>query len=128
MVTQLDLPCLRNAVRITQFMQREGNLKDKLKVIVNRLGLEDTQISMNKALDTLGCTVFASVPNDYGTMVEARNNGVPLLMQAPRAKVTKSVQQLAQLLDSNAGESEDKPDDKKAGRRSIFSFLGSGEK
>jgi pilus assembly protein CpaE len=128
MVTQLDLPCLRNAVRITQFMQREGNLKDKLKVIVNRLGLEDTQISMNKALDTLGCTVFASVPNDYGTMVEARNNGVPLLMQAPRAKVTKSVQQLAQLLDSNAGESEDKPDDKKAGRRSIFSFLGSGAK
>lgn len=128
MVTQLDLPCLRNAVRITQFMQRTNDLKDKLKVVVNRLGLEDSQISMNKALETLGCAVFASVPNDYGTMVEARNNGVPLLTQAPRAKVTKSLQQLAVLLDSTSGESEDRPDDKKAARRSLFSFLGAGSK
>lgn len=128
LITQLDLPCLRNAVRITQFMQREGNLKEKLKVIVNRLGLEDSQISMNKALETLGCPVFTSIPNDYGTMVEARNNGVPLLTQAPRAKVTKSLQQLAGLLDNAGGEGEEKPDDKKAGRRGLFSFLGAGAK
>ncbi len=126
MITQLDLPCLRNAVRITQFMQREGTLKDKLHIVVNRLGLEDSQISMNKALETLGCPVFASVPNDYGTMVEARNNGVPLLTQAPRAKVTKSLHQLAALLDRSTGESDDKADEKKAGRRGLFSFLGSG--
>ncbi len=128
MVTQLDLPCLRNAVRITQFIQRSSDWKDKLKVVVNRLGLEDSQISMNKALETLGCAVFASVPNDYATMVEARNNGVPLLTQAPRAKVTKSLQQLAVLLDSRNGNEEERPDDKKAGRRSLFSFLGAGAK
>lgn len=128
MITQLDLPCLRNAVRITQFMQRTGDLKDKLKVVVNRLGLEDSQISMNKALETLGCPIFASIPNDYGTMVEARNNGVPLLTQAPRAKVTKSLQQLALLLDANPSDSDERSDDKKAARRGLFSFLGSGAK
>lgn len=128
MITQLDLPCLRNAVRITQFVQRQGDLSDKLKIVVNRLGLEDSQISMNKALETLGREVFASVPNDYATMVEARNNGVPLLTQAPRAKVTRAVQQLAQLLDSSQGDDEERPDDRKAGRRGLFSFLGAGSK
>jgi len=126
LVTQLDLPCLRNAVRLMQFFQRRENLLDKVKVVVNRLGLEDSQISMAKALETLGREVFASIPNDYGTMVEARNNGVPLITQAPRAKVTKAVQQLAALLDGNEGlDSEERLEDKKP-RRGIFSFLGAG--
>jgi pilus assembly protein CpaE len=59
-------------------------------------------------------------------MVEARNNGAPLLMQAPRAKVTKSLQQLATLLDNGTNETEEKSDDKKA-RRGLFSFLGTAK-
>jgi len=123
LITQLDLPCLRNAVRIMQFFQRHETLLEKVKVVVNRLGLEDSQISMAKALETLGREVYASIPNDYGTMVEARNNGVPLITQAPRAKVTRAVQQLAAMLDGGNVEPEEKADDKKA-RRGLFSFLG----
>ncbi|HUQ70027.1 MAG TPA: AAA family ATPase, partial [Planctomycetaceae bacterium] len=123
LVTQLDLPSLRNAVRLMQFFQRIEGLADKVKVIVNRLGLEDSQISVTKAFETLGREVYATIPNDYGTMVEARNNGVPLLTQAPRAKLTKAVQQLAQLLDAAATEGEPPVEDRKA-RRGLFSFLG----
>jgi pilus assembly protein CpaE len=123
LITQLDLPCLRNAVRLIQFFQRHETLTDKVKIIVNRLGLEDSQISMTKALETLGREVYASIPNDYGTMVEARNNGVPLITQAPRAKVTKALQQLGGMLDDRPAEAEERADDKKT-RRGIFSFLG----
>lgn len=123
LVTQLDLPSLRNAVRLMQFFQRMDGLADKVKVVVNRLGLEENQISVTKALETIGREVFATIPNDYGTMVEARNNGVPLLTQAPRAKLTKAVMQLAQQLDGPAAEPEAPADDKKA-RRGLFSFLG----
>jgi pilus assembly protein CpaE len=123
LVTQLDLPSLRNAVRLMQFFQRMEGLTDKVKVIVNRLGLEENQISVTKALETIGREVYASIPNDYGTMVEARNNGVPLLTQAPRAKLTKAVQQLAQQLDAVAADPEAPAEDKKA-RRGLFSFLG----
>lgn len=123
LITQLDLPCLRNAVRLMQFFQRQETLMDKVKIIVNRLGLEDSQISMTKALETLGREVYTSIPNDYGTMVEARNNGVPLVTQAPRAKVTKALQQLAAMLDDRPADAEEKPDDKKQ-RRGLFSFLG----
>lgn len=125
LVTQLDLPSLRNAVRLMQFLQQHDGLIDKVRIIVNRLGLEENQISLTKALETLGHEVYLQIPNDYATMVEARNNGVPLLTQAPRAKLTKSIQQLAQLLSPGAV-SDDKTDDKKS-RKGLFSFLGSSK-
>lgn len=123
-VTQLDLPSLRNAVRLIQFFKRRPGLYDKVKVVVNRMGLDDNAISLNKALETLGREIFATIPNDYATMVEARNNGVPLITQAPKARVTKSILQLVQSLDGPS-EAEEKPDDRKTSRRGgLFSFLG----
>ena len=126
-VTQLDLPSLRNAVRLLQYLKRKPGLYEKVKVIVNRMGLDDKAISLSKALDTLGREVYAQIPNDYGTMVEARNNGVPLITQSPKAKLTKSLIQLAQSLSAPIVV-EEKPDDRKAPARKggLFSFLGSG--
>ena len=125
-VTQLDLPSLRNAVRLMQFLKRRPGLYDKARVIVNRMGLDDNTISLNKALETLGCAIYATIPNDYATMVEARNNGVPLVTQAPKARVTKSIMQLVQSLDGPA-EPEDKPEERKPVKKGgLFSFLGSG--
>lgn len=125
-VTQLDLPSLRNAVRLMQYFKRRQGLYDKVKVVVNRMGLDDNTISLNKALETLGREVFATIPNDYATMVEARNNGVPLITQAPKARVTKSIMQLVQNLEGPS-ESDEKPEDRKPARKGgLFSFLGSG--
>ncbi len=125
-VTQLDLPSLRNAVRLMQFFKRRQGLYDKVKVVVNRMGLDDNTISLNKALETLGRDIYATIPNDYATMVEARNNGVPLVTQAPKARVTKSIMQLVQSLDG-PGEPEEKAEEKKPQKKGgLFSFLGSG--
>lgn len=126
LVTQLDLPCLRNVVRLMQYFEQRDTLVDKVKVVVNRLGLEDTQISLNKALETIGREIFWQVPNDYATMVEARNNGVPLVQQAPRAKITKSFEQLAGTIDQSAPKEKTEPEVKQ--RKGLFSFLGSGSK
>lgn len=130
LVTQLDLPCLRNVVRTTQFFDQNEKMASKVKVVVNRLGLNDSQISLNKALETIGREIYWQVPNDYSTMVESRNNGVPLILEAPRAKLTKTLQQLAdsvsgvERVESDEEESAEKP--KKS--KSIFSFLGNGSK
>ncbi len=98
MVVQLDLPCLRNLVRLqTSFDEIEG-LRDKVKIVVNRVGLESGQIKLKKAKETIGRDIFFQIPNDYRTMVEVRNNGVPLLEQAPKAPITLAMQGLAKLL------------------------------
>lgn len=128
LVTQLDLPCLRNVVRLLQFYDQQESLADKVKVVVNRLGLQDTQISLNKALETIGRDVYWQIPNDYGTMVESRNNGVPLLTYAPKAKLTREIEKLAHALDRSEEGMGIDSEDSKASRKSIFSFLGGGSK
>jgi pilus assembly protein CpaE len=103
LVTQLDLPCLRNVVRLVMSFANMEGLADKVKIIVNRVGLESGQITLKKAEETIGKEVFWQIPNDYRTMIDARNNGVPLIESAPRAAVTQSFIALAKAL---SGDSE----------------------
>jgi len=98
LIVQLDLPCLRNMVRVLVSLQQIESIRDKIKVVVNRVGLESGQISLKKAKETIGREIFFQIPNDYRTMVEMRNNGQPLIEQAPKAAITQAVAQLTDLL------------------------------
>ncbi|QDT42719.1 CobQ/CobB/MinD/ParA nucleotide binding domain protein [Gimesia alba] len=125
LTAQLDLPCLRNVVRLSQFFDNNEYVSDKIKVVMNRLGLEDTQISISKALETIGRDIFCQIPNDYATMVESRNNGVPLVVQAPKAKLTRTIMELA---NSVGGESISVTDDSAARKKkSLFGFLNNSK-
>ncbi len=128
LVTQLDLPCLRNVVRLTHYFEQREGLLDKIKVVVNRQGLEDEQISMSKALETIGREISWTVPNDYATMVEARNNGIPLMDQAPRAKITRAIEAIALAVGDAASTKPQTDEKEKKVKRGLFSFLGSGSK
>ncbi len=98
MVTQLDLPCLRNVVRLIMSFEKMNKLSEKVKIVVNRVGQGGASISIKKAQETLGREVYWQLPNDYKTMIEVRNNGVPLIEQAPKAAITQSITQLAAAL------------------------------
>ncbi len=98
MVMQLDLPCLRNVVRLMMSFDDDQELRNKVKIIVNRAGHDEGQISLKKAQETIGRDIYWQVPNDYRVMVEVRNNGVPLVQQAPKAGITISIGQLADAL------------------------------
>lgn len=124
LVTQLDLPCLRNVVRMMQYFDQNETLAEKIQILVNRLGLEDSQISVNKALETIGRDIAWQIPNDYATMVDSRNNGVPLISRAPKAKVTKALEKMAHSFDGSSGANADTSDEKKP-RKGLFSFLSS---
>ncbi|QDU82241.1 Septum site-determining protein MinD [Polystyrenella longa] len=122
-LTQLDLPSLRNIVRVLQFFDQYDNIADKVQVVVNRIGLSDSQISLNKALETIGRDIGWQFPNDYATMIESRNNGIPLVEQAPRAKLTKVFQQMAQSFSGAPAEKTEDDLNKKG--KSIFSLFKS---
>ena len=104
LVVQLDLPCLRNLVRLQMSFDEIEGLGEKLKIVVNRVGLESGQIKLKKARETIGRDIFAQIPNDYRTMIEVRNNGVPLFEQAPKAPITTAMRDLADRLN---GEKQD---------------------
>ena len=104
LVCQLDLPALRNVVRVLQYLDLQEKNAPKVKIVLNRMGLTDRQISVTKAMETIGREVYWKLPNDYGTMIESRNNGVPLISHAPTSRLTESVRGLAAKLDgSDAG-------------------------
>ena len=124
LVTQLDLSCLRNVVRIMQFLEQVPGIKEKVDIIVNRAGLEDNDISLNKALETIGRTVFWQLPNDYATMVGARNNGLPLCQFAPKARLTRSLSDMVRLLTSS--DSGTKPVDERVRKKSGLFGLFAG--
>jgi pilus assembly protein CpaE len=105
LVTQLDLPCLRNVVRLLMSFGEINGLKDKVKIVVNRVGL-DNQISLKKAQETIGREIFWQLPNDYRAMVEVRNNGVPLLEQAPKSPLTQAIVHLGGALTADGKPAE----------------------
>jgi pilus assembly protein CpaE len=116
LVTQLDLPCLRNVVRLMMSFGEMEAIKDKVKIVVNRAGL-DNQISLKKAKETMGREIFWQLPNDYRVMVEVRNNGVPLIEQAPKAAITQSIIALADALGGDKKPEDVAADAGKSGSR-----------
>jgi pilus assembly protein CpaE len=126
LVTQLDLPCLRNVVRL---MMSFGNMKgvaEKVKILINRVGLDSGNISLKKAQETIGRDIFWQLPNDYRTMVEMRNNGVPLIELSPKASITQAIVGLADALSGAKPEAEEEV--VKSGKSRLLGFLSKGSK
>jgi pilus assembly protein CpaE len=117
LVAQLELTSLRNVVRMLHTMDKEEGLGEKVKIIMNRVGAEDSEITLEKAQETIGRPIYWQVPNDYKSMLGARNSGVPLLMHAPKSRVHQSLVGLANTLCGKVP-----ADAPKKERRSFFSF------
>ena len=120
LISQLDLPCLRNVVRLMSSFREIDNLEQKVKILVNRAGLNQGQISLKKAQETLGREIFWQLPNDYQSMVAARNNGVPLMESCPKSPLAQSMDLLAQMLVGGG----DKASAPQAGKGSLSRLFG----
>ena len=121
LLTQLDLPCLRNVVRLLTSLESYDGVNEKTHVVVNRSGLDKTQISSQKAEETIDREIFWRIPNNYGAISDCRNNGVPLLQSAPKAAITHSINELAERLSGDLPtDSEDNP---KKGKKNWLGFL-----
>lgn len=91
LVTQLDVSSLRNVVRVMLSMNEREGLEPKVKVIANRVGSSDAEISIQRAEETIGRSIFSRIPNDSRTMLASRNAGIPLISHAPKSKLFQSV-------------------------------------
>lgn len=111
LASQLDLPCLRNVVRLMMSFGEMEGIREKVRILVNRVGKDDGQISLKKAEETIGAPIYWQLLNDYRVMVEVRNNGVPLIEHAPRAAITQQIAALAATLSGK----EPGPEETKAG-------------
>ncbi len=97
LVAQLELSSLRNVVRMLATLDMDPVVGPKVKVVINRVG-QDSEITIKKAEETIGKPIFWQVANDHKTVVESRNQGVPLITAAPKSKVHQNIYALAHAL------------------------------
>jgi len=119
LTAQLELSSLRNVVRLVHTLGQEEALADKVRVVVNRAGVESGEdgISAKKAEEVIGKPIFWQVPNETKTVIAARIAGHPLVKYAPKSKVQLSIGGLAQTLYG-------KPVSGSEGRGSKWGFFG----
>ncbi len=94
LVFRLDFASLRNARRALEYLERLGVGRDRIRLVVNRYG-QPKEISPAKAEEVLGMKVFHLVPDDPKAVNRSNNNGVPVVLEEPRAGVSKSLAKLA---------------------------------
>ena len=109
-------------MRLMTSFQSNPGLADKVKIVLNRVGLDCGHISLKKAQETIGREIFWQIPNDYRTMIEVRNNGVPLVEQAPKAAVTQSIVNLAAALTGTSNTEGDTAEGSRAALTRLFNF------
>jgi pilus assembly protein CpaE len=104
LIAQLELSSLRNVVRLIHSLSPEGDLGDKLRVIINRAGsdISEDGITAKKAEEVIGKPIFWQVPNEAKPMIGSRVAGQPLVKFAPKSKVQQSFQGLVQALTGRA--------------------------
>jgi pilus assembly protein CpaE len=93
-VIRLDFASLRNARRTIEHLERLGINRDRLRLVVNRYG-QPKEVPYAKAEEALGLTIFHYVPEDPKAVNRANNNGIPVVIESPSAKVSKSLAKLA---------------------------------
>ncbi|MFN8008932.1 MAG: AAA family ATPase [Terriglobia bacterium] len=77
LISNTDLPSLRNAQRCLSIFERMGYKKDKIKLLINRYQ-KSLEIRSKDIEETLNFPVYWFFPNDWPTVMNAVNRGTPL--------------------------------------------------
>jgi len=98
LISVLSLPCLANTNKLLRSFIDLGYLqKEQLKVVLNRY-MKKSEITLQDAKKGIGHDLFWIIPNDYGTTMSAINNGKPLPEIAPKSKIVKSFNEMAEMM------------------------------
>lgn len=97
-VVQLDLTCLRNTVRFLELFQQFEGMSERIKLVANRVGSHESEISLKTAEDTLKIPISWQVPNATKLFSAARAKGVPIGAVAAGSRIHQSFIEIAQSL------------------------------
>ncbi len=94
LVLRLDFTSLRNTRRAIEHLEHLGIDRDRMRLVVNRYG-QPKEVPAAKAEEVLGLKIAHYIPDDPKTVNRANNNGVPLILESPSARISKCVVKLA---------------------------------
>jgi pilus assembly protein CpaE len=109
MVIHLELTCLRNTARLLSLFQQFEGMAQRVKLVVNRAGSSEAEISLKKAEETLKMPVSWQVPLAIKSFQNARIRGVPLGEAAPGTRPHQAILEMARALRPDSSADSDQP-------------------
>ena len=102
LVVQQSVPNLHDAARMYELMTRNlGIRSDRITIVVNRY-LRSAAVALSDIQEFFVDQNITCVPNDYRSVTESINIGVPMYRHARRSTVTKALIQLEKQLGGRA--------------------------
>ena len=101
-VMQLNVPSARNTERFLGTMRRMGIDATKIKIVVNRYVKKGWDIAPEEVERSLGLKISWMIPNDFKNAIAAINFGSPVVMRAPKAEMSLSLNGLAEVVHGKA--------------------------
>jgi pilus assembly protein CpaE len=93
LVTQVDVPSLRNANRLIAYMDRMGNSQRRVEVVLNRFDPRRTEIDDERIVKALARPLQWKIPNDFSAIRRSENTGVPIALE--NSPVSRMLHQMA---------------------------------
>lgn len=100
LISIINLPSIRNCQRCFGLFKKLGYSKDKIKLIINRY-MDADDIKIEDVEEVLDHKVFFKIPNNYYTIINSINKGIPICDAAPNSNICKSFKQLGAMLSDN---------------------------
>lgn len=94
LVLRLDFVSLRNTRTTLDFFKELGVPRERVRIVANRCG-QGGELTAAQAEEALGIKIANFVPDDPKTVNRANNNGVPVVVESPSAKVSRALADLA---------------------------------
>ncbi|HET7656777.1 MAG TPA: P-loop NTPase [Bacillales bacterium] len=101
MITDLVMPALKNTKLMLETLTALG-MRDKVRVVLNRSTM-DSVIKASDVSGILGEVDLYYLPNDFKTVSQSLNIGVPFVINKGKTEVAKAVYKMAEQLASNRG-------------------------
>ncbi len=94
LVVQQSVTVLRDATRLFNCLRRDlGVGRDRIVTVVNRYE-KNSPVTPEDIRNTLGCEDLSLIPNDFRTVSQCIDTGMPLFEQARGAPITKAIMEL----------------------------------
>lgn len=94
LVFRLDFVSMRNVRRTLDFLSQAGIELSRVRLVANRYR-QPRELSVKQVEEVLGTKVSHFVPDEPKSVLPANNRGIPVVLDRPRAKVSRSIETLA---------------------------------
>lgn len=92
--TIINIPAIRNAQRCLNLFNSRRYPSNKVKILINRY-MENDEIKTEDIETTLGENIYWKIPNNYFSIMESINKGIPVSDVSSNSNIANSFRDLA---------------------------------